>query len=100
MDAISQKPKLQYPYLVEELIDGWAVLFTETKYPHRVAEFNSRVDAMAHAGHLNESYWSQVRASDLARSLIAATSERRETPVSLGVFARLTLALKALVPLR
>ena len=90
--------KLQYPYLVEHLDDGWAVVFTDTKYPHRVGEFDDRMEAFAHASRLNESYWSQVRASDLARSLIAATSERHEPPASEGVYARLKTRLKALWP--
>lgn len=98
MNTTAKRPKLQYPYLVEELTDGWAVLFTETKFPHRVAEFDHRVDAVLHAGALNESYWSQVVASDLARSLILAT-EMREPPVSSNAFSRLRTAVKALLRL-
>lgn len=96
MDTTAKRPKLQYPYLVEELTDGWAVLFTETKFPHRVAEFDHRVDAMLRAGVLNESYWSQVAASDLARCLVLAT-EMPAPPVSSSAFSRLQAALKALL---
>ena len=94
MDTTAKKPKLQYPYLVEELTDGWAVLFTKTDFPHRVAEFDHRVDAVLHAGVLNESYWSQVAASDLARCLVLAT-EMPAPPVSLTAFSRLKTTLKA-----
>ena len=96
MNTTAKKPMLQYPYVVKELTDGWEVLFTKTDFPHRIAYFDHRVDATIYANTLNESYWSQVAASDLARCLVLAT-EMPAPPVSSSAFSRLKAALKALL---
>ena len=98
MNTTAKRPKLQYPYVVKELTDGWEVLFTKTDFPHQIADFDHEVDATIYANTLNESYWSQVAASDLARCLVLAT-EMPAPPASLGAFSRLKSALKALLHL-
>jgi len=60
--------KIQYPFVVQPLSEGWEVLFTATDWPYREAFFETRQAALDFA-EISNDHWRKSR--DTMYELIA-----------------------------
>lgn len=67
--------KIQYPFIVRPLSEGWEVLFTATDWPYREAFFETRQAALVFAEIKND-YWKESR--EAMYGLIARLKESAE----------------------
>lgn len=90
---------LQYPYVVEPFEDGWMVLFVRTDRPYRIAEFDSRADALTFVRQKNRE-WALEHDAWLEATALLSRVRGRAAPHPFSVaLASLRKRLKALLRL-
>lgn len=98
MTALDTKPsRTNYPFVTEPFGERWQILFVDTDWPYRVAEFDVHWRAVDHAKSLNNVWWADLHAFNAILRREERDREKPEPPLLLSAASSLWRWLKALL---